>query len=60
MNTENPPAAEASLRDMFAAKAMQAIVSNISDILPGGKREQVAATSYQIADAMLKERAKNP
>jgi len=45
-----------SLRDYFAAKAMQGIISN-----PGGpapKWDKVARDSYAAADAMLEERSK--
>jgi hypothetical protein len=43
------------LRDYFAAKAMQAIVTDT-----GGDNydEQVATRAYEIADAMLAARAK--
>ncbi len=40
-----------SLRDYFAAKAMQAIVSN-GDVDP----QKISQASYIIADAMLKAR----
>ncbi len=40
-----------TLRDYFAAKAMQAIVSN-GDVDP----QKISQASYIIADAMLKER----
>ena len=49
----NPPASEQTLRDYFAAKAMQAD-------LTGGLHEDVfdwlAARSYKMANAMLKAR----
>lgn len=45
-----------TLRDYFAAKAMQALVMP-SDIVGDGFRAE-AVTAYRIADAMLKERAK--
>lgn len=41
-----------TLRDYFAAKAMQATVD------PARPYTQIAALAYQVADAMLKERAK--
>lgn len=47
-----------TLRDYFAAKAMQSIVVNIGDIMLGGNSEDVAKSAYGMADAMLKERAK--
>lgn len=42
-----------SLRDYFAAKAMQSLVS-----LDSMADSQVAIQAYEIADAMLKERDK--
>ena len=39
-----------TLRDYFAAKAMQALISKIND------DKQIAKSSYFLADAMLKER----
>lgn len=53
-------AEEMELRDYFAAKAMQGIIS----LLNGGAetlesvQEQIAEDSYQIADKMIKERDK--
>jgi hypothetical protein len=47
----NPPASELDLCDYFAAKAMQAIVSN-GDVDP----QKISQASYIIADAMLKAR----
>jgi len=41
-----------SLRDYFAAKAMQALCMN-----PSATSELVAQAAYLVADAMLKERA---
>lgn len=47
-----------SVRDYFAAKAMQAIVQSPDayeiDTIPGG--EAIAANAYDIADAMLRAR----
>lgn len=43
----------ATLRDYFAAKAMQAIGQGTG---PDMSLEQIAAFSYQMADAMLKAR----
>lgn len=45
-----------SLRDYFAAKAMQGIVSAYGD--PAGLSERIADQAYWIADAMIAERAK--
>lgn len=42
-----------TLRDYFAAKAMQAIISNPNCPLPDAK---IAQVSYSVADAMLKAR----
>lgn len=44
-----------SLRDYFAAKAMQGMISQDVAFVYG---KDVAACAYEIADAMLKERAK--
>lgn len=41
-----------SIRDYFAAKAMEKYMNTLPSIL------QVAEASYMLADAMLKERAK--
>lgn len=51
-----------SLRDYFAAKAMQAGVSKWSHFWDEGgvTYSRVAEQSYKIADAMLKEREKQP
>jgi hypothetical protein len=48
------------LRDYFAAKAMQGVVSALMgpEGLSNGSPDVVAQFSYQIADAMLRERAK--
>lgn len=46
-----------SLRDYFAAKAMQALAAERFNVPLGGKASEViAATAYLLADAMLKER----
>jgi hypothetical protein len=42
-----------SLRDYFAAKAMQAILSNPEYV---GEDSRLAGQSYAVADAMLKAR----
>tara|TARA_R110000824_G_scaffold24841_4_gene87022 strand:+ start:724 stop:942 length:219 start_codon:yes stop_codon:yes gene_type:complete len=44
-----------SLRDYFAAKAMQGY---LSDTALSGTVEQLAKASYQAADAMMEERNK--
>lgn len=45
------------LRDFFAAKAMQSVISQ-KDIHDGREWNNCAWISYQIADAMLAEREK--
>ena len=51
-----------TLRDYFAAKAMQGIISNteLSNLISGNNGmpspAYVASTSFEIADAMLKQR----
>ena len=48
-----------SLRDYFAAKAMQAMLSNPNSVTDdGGFNFKNLETAYEIADAMLKERDK--
>lgn len=46
-----------TLRDYFAAKAMQGAIGSTSDALDFGP-EDGAAWAYRVADAMLLERAK--
>jgi hypothetical protein len=48
----NPFASEMSMRDYFAAKAMQSICNVWPRIMP----ESAAKTAYEFADAMLKAR----
>ena len=45
-----------TLRDYFAAKAMQGFMSR--SLIPGFDEEMIALKAYEIADAMLAERAK--
>ena len=47
-----------TLRDYFAAKAMQSILTSCYDDTPEHDAGSVATLSYAIADAMLAERAK--
>lgn len=50
-----------TLRDYFAAKAMQGVLSNVNANVGVGQEETncgIAACAYAIADAMLKEREK--
>ena len=47
-------ARDKTLRDEFAVKAMQEIYQRVE----AGGFERVAKLSYELADAMLKERAK--
>ena len=63
------PSIGMSLRDYFAAKAMQGILSNsevekfrqsLDKNIPDSKQiEAITLLSYEIADAMLKAREKN-
>jgi hypothetical protein len=45
-----------TLRDYFAAKALQALMS--CGDAGSGDDQYIASTAYMMADAMLKERAK--
>ena len=45
-----------SLRDYFAAKAMQGMISNPD--CTGDRKQDVVREAYEFADAMLEERAK--
>ena len=47
-----------SLRDYFAAKAMQGLLSK--DLKPDVENEELAEVAYAIADAMIKERTRTP
>lgn len=47
-----------SMRDYFAAQAMGAIFMLHADSVPQWDADEVAESSYILADAMLKERAK--
>lgn len=64
-NPNHPDAKGMSLRDYFAAKAMQAIIGNYKDKPPfaGYDREdfyeKVSSMSYFMAGAMLKKRSKD-
>ena len=53
VTNEFEPIEGMTLRDYFAAKAMQAILSNPNYELPD---EKLAGSSYVIADVMLKAR----
>jgi len=55
-DTENPPANERTLRDEFAAKAMQGQLAG--QWMGGSVPEDLAQIAYRIADAMLTERTK--
>ena len=57
MNT--PPIQDITLRDYFAAYAMQAII-NRSDARFTTTLEFVSGKAYQYADAMIKERNRDP
>jgi hypothetical protein len=48
-----------TLRDYFAAKAMQSLVIHYSvtlDVAVSAKHDEIAGNSYMLADAMLKAR----
>ena len=54
-------AAGMTLRDWFAGKAMLGIWSNgiaLAQMPKGAEAESIAQLSYEMADAMLKERSK--
>jgi len=56
---ENPPARDATIRDVFATAAVQGMMANIPGHVKGlDWRKNVAAEAYQVADAMLHERTK--
>lgn len=48
-----------TLRDYFAAKAMQAYFSDTGLVWETGTFADATKTAYQLADAMLKERSKH-
>ena len=53
----NPPASEQSLRDYFAAKAMQTFLQTINGVVGCNRYEyRIAENAYEIADAMLRAR----
>lgn len=54
--------AEASvMRDLFAGHALAGIMAKVaSTTMPQGSREAIAKLAYQMADAMLAEKAKCP
>jgi len=57
-NTTSENMAGMTLRDYFAAKAMQAITSNVVTSQGAGQSwEYIAEGAYLIADAMLKTRS---
>lgn len=47
-----------TLRDYFAAKAMQSLLATITEYPDERWREGLAMDAYMMADAMLKERHK--
>ena len=49
---------EITLRDYFAAKAMQGIVSSGNDIVINGVKFNLENAAYIIADSMIQERNK--
>jgi hypothetical protein len=48
-----------TIRDYFAAKAMQGIIVAVGECLPKDPHQQVALDAYKFADAMLAEREKD-
>jgi hypothetical protein len=52
-----PQASDATLRDWFAAKAMQGLIAS-NDPGAGDRIDDIPEYAYWIADAMLAERAK--
>ena len=55
---ENLTSAGMTLRDYFAAKAMQVCLAQCTEFPDETWRTGVAMDAYAMADAMLKERAK--
>ena len=56
----NPPVkivGEMSLRDYFAAKAMQSLLMAPTDSWPNGVDISVSVAAYQLADSMLEARS---
>jgi hypothetical protein len=51
----NPFASEMSMRDYFAAKAMQGLLAGITPTTVWS-HDEVAETAYNVADAMLRAR----
>lgn len=48
-----------TIRDYFAAKAMQTLINvQMDENSPNATNEEIVKWSYEIADAMLKEREK--
>jgi hypothetical protein len=45
-----------TLRDYFAAKAMQAVISNLEEAFSPEEFNELSEVFYQMADAMLKAR----
>ena len=63
MNDEDNPgfymaATEVTLRDYFAARAMQAILSTLAQGIRPVDIPRMCEDTYRMADAMLAERAK--
>ena len=56
MNT--PPIDKITLRDYFAAAAMQGLLT--SEIVGDYSNKHVANIAYMVADAMLEERERDP
>jgi hypothetical protein len=54
----NAPEAGMTLRDYFAAKALQGLISQSKGMAVGSDPAFGASYAYQMADAMIAERAK--
>jgi hypothetical protein len=54
--TSEPSLSGLSMRDYFAAKAMQALLRQYPDHLMNSPSNEVACDAYSMADAMLKAR----
>ena len=55
---KSPPMEEMTLRDFFAAMAMQGLIAQSCGTALGSQKEGGAQYAYEFADAMIAERAK--
>jgi len=60
VRTSSPAFYGMTLRDYFAAKAMQGALSGCATRGEAVSYREVAELSYNVADAMIAEREKNP